>query len=375
MVINRTNAGRDTEPLPPELSIDGFFHPTESLPSFCEAGIDSPSSTEWERDLYRFLLDWMDEGATILQRSSGTTGMRKDILLTKASMLGSARNTLDFFGLRPGDSALLCLPLDYIAGKMMVVRALAGGLDLILTDPSGNPPIPDRRVDFCAMVPLQVANSLTAGAGLSRIGKLIIGGAEISAELEAALQVEPVEAWATYGMAETCSQVALRRVNGPQPESDFTAMKGVGLELDERGCLAIDAVWIGSRVQTNDIVRMTGPGVFRWLGRHDNLVNSGGVKIAPEELEALVAARLGRDCAMVGLPDALLGQRLVAVFEGDAQTPTMEELAEALGPELPRKALPKEIIRIATIPRNASFKMDRRALAALLARRVGNGFI
>lgn len=373
MVINRTNAGRDEAALPAGLSIDGIFHSSESLPGFCHAGIASPESTEWERDLYRFLLAWMDEGATILQQSSGTTGKRKDIFLTKTSMRDSARNTLDFFGLKPGDSALLCLPLDYIAGKMMVVRAIVGGLDLILAEPSGHPPIPERHVDFCAMVPLQVANSLAAGTGLNRIGKLIIGGAEISPELEASLRDEPVEAWATYGMAETCSQVALRRVNGPHPQSDFTAMRGVRLELDERGCLAIDADWIGSRVQTNDIVRMRGPGVFQWLGRHDNLVNSGGLKIAPEELEALVAARLGRACAMVGLPDALLGQRLVAVFEGEAPIPTLEELAAALGSELHRKALPKEVIRVAMIPRNASFKMDRRALASELARRVGDG--
>ncbi|HUX38973.1 MAG TPA: AMP-binding protein [Rectinemataceae bacterium] len=355
------------------LAAAGFFlggrHvPAGELEAFCRDSIAGGHLPPWEEAALRFILDWLGPEESIVQRSSGTTGRPKDLVLAKTAMAGSARNTCDFFGLKPGDSALLCLPVDYIAGKMMIARALVGGLDLLITEPSGRPPIPRRRVDFCAMVPLQVEASLAAGPELGRIGTLIIGGAEISPELEKALGSETVSAWATYGMAETCSQVALRRVNGDRPEKVYTAMRGVRLSLDERDCLAIEADWLGGKVQTNDVVEMLDDLRFRWLGRFDNLINSGGLKIVPEELEALITEKTGRACAVIGLPDTRLGTKVAVVFE-DGATGSTSELASLRGlleGELPRQALPREILAVAELPRNASFKLDRKRLAALL---------
>jgi len=354
------------------LRIAGKDHPLEELPALCAEKLAAAGLPEWEAALYRFILDWIDEEDTIAQRSSGTTGTPKDLLLSKSSMAASARNTCEFFSLRPGDTALLCLPVDYIAGKMMVARAFIGGLDLVAVDPSGSPAIPEGRTDFCAMVPLQVANTLSAGNALDRVRTLIIGGAEISPELEAAMKKRRGAVWATYGMAETCSMVALRRIDGPKAELAFTAMRGVSLSLDDRGCLAIDADYLANRVQTNDVVEMQGRASFRWLGRHDNLINSGGVKIAPEEIEALVARAVGKPCAIVGLPDTLLGTRAVAVFEEGPGVPDRESIAALLEGSVPKQAVPREVLVVERFPRNASFKVDRLKLAGELLTRRGS---
>ena len=348
------------------LTIGGRHHGPDELNILCLGKAEDRSLPPWERALYAFIRDWLGGTDHILQRSSGTTGKPKDLQLPKSAMEASARATCDFFDLRPGASAHLCLPVDYIAGKMMVVRAFVGELDLLAVEPSSRPGIPAEGVDFSAMVPLQVSNTLEAGEGLSRVRTLIVGGAEISPELEASLSEQRTAVWATYGMAETCSQIALRRVNGKSPEGHFTAMRDVRLLLDGRGCLAIETSWLPARVQTNDVVEMLDEVRFRWLGRYDNLINSGGLKIVPEEIEAVISRVTGRPCAVVGLPDDRLGSRAVAVFEAGEGLPGAEGLMALLETEVARPSIPREVLVVERFPRNASFKIDRRGLAELL---------
>ena len=206
--------------------------------------------------------------------------------------------------------------MEYIAGKMMVVRSIVCGLNLYITEPRSKPDFNDiEEIDFCAMVPFQVTNTWMAKSVVPPIRILIIGGAEISKELENLVKDIPVEVYATYGMAETCSHIALRRINGPNPDKSYQALPGIKLETDQRNCLVIKAPYLPGPVITNDQVRLEGNGRFRWIGRFDNLINSGGIKVVPEEVESALADKTGIEFALIGLPDPKFGQRLVLVTE------------------------------------------------------------
>ena len=162
-----------------------------------------------------FLVEWGNDKPTVLVHTSGSTGTPKPLYVEKRRMLNSARITCDFLNLQPQDTALLCMPLDYIAGKMMVVRSLERRLRLLTVIPSGHPlsetslsgfDNPECEIDFAAMVPLQVYNSLRAPAEcerLKRIKHLIIGGGAVDEALAAALRSFPNADWSTYGMTET----------------------------------------------------------------------------------------------------------------------------------------------------------------------------
>jgi O-succinylbenzoic acid--CoA ligase len=215
------------------------------------------------------------------------------------------------------------------------------------------------KVDFCAMVPLQTYNSLNSVEALRRIQKLIIGGAEIRDELEVMLRDMPNEVYATYGMAESCSHVAIRRISGTEQERNYRAMPGVKFSIDDRSCLKINADYLENEILTNDVVDLMDDQTFRWIGRYDNLINSGGVKIVPEEVEAVISKTTGFDCAVIGLPDKKLGEKVVLVLEKGGSEITEQDLYATLQNELPKRLQPKEIIFVEELPRNPSFKVDR----------------
>ncbi|HYW94973.1 MAG TPA: AMP-binding protein, partial [Bacteroidales bacterium] len=197
------------------LQIDGNRYERKGLASMAYRIIGSPTAPGWERDFFSFILHWLDDNDYIEQETSGTTGVKKLIRLPKKGMLYSAVQTCEFFKLGPMHRALLCLPVKYIAGKMMVVRAFYSGMNLIITPPGGNPlEGHEEPFDFAAMVPMQVMNSLATSPRLSTVKKLIIGGGEISPLLDHQLQDAETDVYATYGMTETASHVALRKVNG-----------------------------------------------------------------------------------------------------------------------------------------------------------------
>jgi O-succinylbenzoic acid--CoA ligase len=274
------------------ITIDGNMYTFSELLTLSRNKTESVNILSWEKDIYRFIFTWLNDIAEVVQHSSGTTGKNKEIKLLKQSMMASAKHTCRYFNLQKGHTTLLCLPVDYIAGKMMIVRCMVGELNLCLTEPNSTPDISAfQHIDFCAMVPLQVLNILNSGSSLLPIKKLIIGGAEISNDLENRLLHMSTEAYATYGMAETCSHVAVRRLNGSGRKETFQALSGVTLTQDTRDCLIIDATWLPGQIITNDIVEFTDHKSFNWLGRYDNLINSGGIKIVPEEVESAIMAR------------------------------------------------------------------------------------
>jgi o-succinylbenzoate---CoA ligase len=347
------------------LTLNNRFFTLTELIQFCNNEINANTEPEWKLDVYRFILDFLDDSDVIVQKTSGTTGEQKTIELAKKSMLASAKNTVDFFQLKGGDMVVLCLPIQYIAGKMMVVRALIAGLNLKLIQPSGTPDFEGRgKIDFCAMVPMQASNLLQKNSWPD-IKTLILGGAETRPELIEQLQQLKTKTYETYGMAETCSHVALKQLNGKTPETTFTVLPDVQISTDERDCLVINATYLTEKVVTNDRVDMVVPNRFKWLGRFDNVINSGGIKIQPEILEKQIQEILQKPCAVIGKPDKLLGQKVVLVVETNEPLDPDQMLAK-LAPHFDKKILPKKIHFIKIIPRNRSFKIDRNEVKSLI---------
>ena len=322
--------------------------------------------SDHERDVLQFCQQWLSGQETFTLQTSGSTGQPKAIHLTRTQMITSAHWTGDALGLQSGDRALACLSVAYIAGMMMLVRGFELGLHVTVIDPVSRPLAqfpPTVRFDFTAMVPLQLHATLHGapheGAILDDMKGVLIGGAPVSLALEEYSQRVKAPLYHTYGMTETVSHIALRRFNGPQRSDHFIPFDEVRLGLDTRGCLTItSALTRGETLQTNDLVELQADGSLRWVGRIDNVINSGGVKVHIEKVERALEAWLLHYQAgvyaerrfFVGpLAHARLGHAVVAVIEGEpcgaeATGPAALEIAlhthvqQALTPyEVPRK--------------------------------------
>ncbi len=350
----------------PGIILNDRLFPIEDLQSFSKEMIES-DIPDWEKNIYRFIVDFLDDKDYIEQESSGTTGNPTLFKLSKKSMIESALRTVDFFNLKFAQSALLCLPIEYIAGKMMVVRSFVSCLNLFWEAPSSMPAIDKYgKIDFCAMVPLQVFNSFSNYEFIRNIKNLIIGGSELRPELIARFREVNNNAYETYGMAETCSHVALRKITGGNPDEYFKAIPGVEFELDDRGCLIIKADYLDNVVQTNDVVELINNQQFIWKGRYDNLINSGGVKVKPEELEAEIGQVLDLDFAIIGLPDKELGQMIVFVAESDKEL-NPEEILAVIKEVVSKHHIPKKFFAVKEFPRNKAFKIDRKKLVEMIS--------
>lgn len=318
-------------------------------------------------DLADFLTDWHSESPCMELHTSGSTGKPKQLCVSKEAMRASAEATCNFFKLKPGDSALLCLPLRYIAGKMMVVRALVGGLNLVTVEPSSTPLANlEEPVDFAPLVPMQVHSTLQQAGGSAQLEKariLLLGGGFVDAGLEEALQDCRAAVYASYGMTETLSHIALRRVNGPERSAYYTPLPGVRVSLTARNTLAICAPNIGvDYIETNDTAEIAADGTFRILGRVDAVINSGGVKIQAEDIEQQLTTATGLQVLAGPVPHPVLGQAVGIIWEGAAENE--EALQRAIG-ELPRYHRPQLVLHH-PIPRTATGKMNRQAAVAFM---------
>lgn len=327
----------------------------------------SPEMDHFVEELKAFLQEWFDPSPTLIVHTSGSTGVPKAIRVRKAQMMQSAQMTCRFLGLQAGDSALLCMPLRYIAGKMVVVRALVAQLDLRLAVPSGHPlAYVKRSPTFAAMIPLQIYNSLQQKEEqimLMGIKQLLIGGGSIDTALEQAIRTLPGAIYSTYGMTETLSHIALRRLNGQQASPCYTPLEGVQVSLSEEGTLRIEAPLVCDQpLVTNDVAKLYPDGSFIILGRKDNIINTGGIKIQIEEVEQGLKSILNHPFAITSLPDPKFGERIVLLYTGDALAP--DSLIS-----LPKYQRPKSIFYTQEIPLTETGKINRpacRHLAALL---------
>ncbi|WP_261509852.1 AMP-binding protein [Chryseobacterium paludis] len=313
------------------------------------------SQTEFERKVIFFLEKWLDDSKTVAVQTSGSTGVPKVFEIEKDKMLNSAMMTCNFLHLKTGDIALLCLPTEYISGKMMIVRSFERKMKLIIAEPSLQPlKNLETEIDFCAMTPLQVENSVDK---LHLVRNLIIGGASVSESLKKRISHLTTHIFETYGMSETLSHIALKQL-APQKEDYFTAFEHVTISTDERGCLKIFAPNVnGEILQTNDLVDVRNRNQFKFLGRIDHVINTGGAKIFPEELEALVKKEIPNEVVFMGAADELLGQKLILVIEGEESDEIIRTISNI--PFEKNFHKPKKIIFTQQIPRTPNGKVSR----------------
>ena len=311
----------------------------------------------YEQEIGDFLLDWLDASTTVSVMTSGSTGKPKRIHLKKQQMVHSAKATGHFFGLEAGFSVLHCLPSQFIAGKMMWVRAMVLGLEIDYVAPSTTPDIV-KQYDFAAMIPLQLENSLPK---IDLINTLIIGGAPMSKVLKGKIQNHKTRIFETYGMTETITHIAAKQVNPSVAgaENVFKTLPEVGISRDSRSCLVIDAPALAdTKIITNDIVALLSETEFIWKGRNDNVINSGGVKLVPEEIESVVSHLIPSPFFVAGLPDETLGERLVLFIEGNLDVVVLKEKLDKI-PTLDKFQKPKEIISLPNFIRTPNGKIQR----------------
>ncbi|WP_240938600.1 AMP-binding protein [Arenibacter sp. 6A1] len=314
---------------------------------------------DFEKIIGNFLLDWCDGSPMISVHTSGSTGTPKKVFLEKIKMCNSAKATGGFFNLGPGTKALHCMPSSFIAGKMMLVRAMVLGWEITCVLPSSKPSIPKGvYYDFSAMIPLQLENSLDK---ISQIGVLIIGGAPMSIELKNSVQHLQTHIYETYGMTETITHIAAKRINDTAREGrgNFIALPQVSLATDNRNCLVIDAPQISNeKVMTNDVVNLVSDTEFQWLGRFDNIINSGGIKLVPEQIEAKLSELISERFFVAGIPDKTLGQKLVLVIEGNRGVETLWQGIKSLH-TLSKFEIPKEIFSVNEFVETKNGKVQR----------------
>lgn len=330
-------------------SINGEHYNEAQLKHYCNTLLKSPNAPDWEAAICIFILDFINESETISVGTSGSTAQSKNIILKKKHMIQSALNTAEALDLQPEQNALLCISANYIAGKMMIVRAMVTGMNLITRKPSSNPLKDlDLEIDFTAMVPMQIAHILKDQDSmfrLQKIDKLIIGGGMLDQRISTQLVPFPNAIFETYGMTETCSHIALKRINGNNPDRYLKAMPGVSISLDERDCLVIDAPTVADEsIITNDIAALREGVEFEIVGRHDNVINSGGIKIIPEKVESKLSSIIRSEFIIASLPDPILGEKVILIIkEKEPDTQAGPSLKQQLKTSLPPFEQPKEI--------------------------------
>ena len=344
----------------PEFKIDGTAYDEVTIPVLAADYLDSGS--EFKEKVGSFLQAWCSPAPYIVVRTSGSTGDPKEIQLKKSHMIHSAKATGSYLNIPEKSRALLCLSADTIAGKMMLVRAMVLGWDLDIVAPSSTPLLDsDKMYDFSAMVPLQLRKSMDS---IPRIKTLIVGGAAFPDDLRAAVSKLKTRVYESFGMTETATHIALKKVNyrleDPQSEEDaFETLPGITVSTDDRGCLVIHAPGIiDEDIVTNDLVEILTPKKFNWLGRWDHIINSGGIKLIPEQIEKKLGKHLTSRFIIGSLPDRELGEKLILIAEGVGDAGIVAKRIKELK-TLDRYERPRQIFFMKRFPETRSGKPDR----------------
>lgn len=326
------------------------------------------ASNSFEESLFTFISQWLNGQETFALTTSGSTGPPKKIYVSRLQMIASAHLTTQVLKLEAGQTALVCLSPEFIAGKMMIVRCLEIGMAIVAVNPSSNPLKGiTQTIDFVAMVPLQVHDELLADINsFQNVGTVIIGGGAIDANDAGAMKNMHCRFFATYGMTETVSHVALRPLNGEHASEYFKALPGISFSLDARDCMTVHWPGFADSLVTNDLVELLDKNHFRWLGRWDNVINSGGRKIIPETLESTIAAvmrNLGQHVRFFisSVPDARLGNKVILVLEGEHTNQNYSKLRSALQSSLQSFEVPKAFLSYSRFIETQTGKIDRTA--------------
>jgi O-succinylbenzoic acid--CoA ligase len=343
--------------------LEGYHYNHESLMevaySFVKEGYP------YQQQLGLFLLDWLDTNDFIEVKTSGSTGKPKTLKIKKQAMVNSAITTGNFFDLTPGKKVLNCLPSNFIAGKMMMVRAIILGLEVDMVVPSALPRIDyEKNYDFCAFTPMQLKNFAKY---LKSIKTVIVGGGRVSNHIKALVQDKKPQVYETYGMTETVSHIAVKKLNkfsGDATDAYFTTLPDISISQDDRGCLVIEAPKLSEdTIVTNDLVEIYSDNQFEWIGRYDNMINTGGIKVFPEQIEEKLQDRMnGRQFFIYGVEDDTLGEKIILVVEG-----TEADIDSTILDDLDKYEKPKDILFTRKFKETASGKIHRaKTIASIL---------
>lgn len=337
-----------------------------------------PMNNTYESMTLNFIADWLNGKEEFTINTSGSTGNPKSIIIERSKMIVSALMTAKALGLQAGDNALVCLNTELIAGKMMIVRGLEIGMNLFIYAPTANPFLAldsKIKIDFTAMVPYQLQIILRDTPDklsvINSMKALIIGGAAIHHSLEEEIKKSTVPTYHTFGMTETISHIALRRLNGNDRSDHYVTLDNININVDSRNCLIIESPFTDSPIVTNDIVEIKDSKTFRWLGRIDYVINSGGVKIHPEKVEATIEkvtpSLREKRFFIIGLPDQEFGEAITLVIEDAAwSNAEISNLKELLKQELSRYEIPKLFLFVEKFIETPSGKIQRNATIELL---------
>jgi len=328
-------------------------------------------SSQVSIEVQLFLKEWFNNNLFIEVKTSGSTGKPKLIQLQKKYMINSALATGTYFNLLENTTALLCMPVNFIAGKMMLVRALTLGWQLDVVDTTSTPlKNISKDYDFSAMVPLQLNNSLS---NINKIKKLIVGGGVISKELEFKIQHIDTQVFATYGMTETITHIAVKKLNcllnviaNETKQSHYQVLPNISISTDNRSCLVINAPKLSSKkIITNDLVELISSTEFKWLGRFDSIINSGGIKLIPEQIEEKLAAIIEQRFFVTGIPDDFLGEKLVLIVEGSERGEILDQVKKL--DTLSKYEIPKAIYFVEQFIETETKKVNRKETLKMIS--------
>lgn len=349
------------------ISLNGKSYTQKEIQLLAAEKLSSAALAEWENELYSFLQEWFSTQPTIKAQTSGSTAEPSLVELPRQVMISSALRTIEYFNLMEGDRALLSLPCRFIAGKMMVIRAIVGKMNLITVDPSlEDDLLSTHTFDLGAMVPNQVVKLLESNSGIQKIENirnLLIGGSSISATLEEKLIGLNNRIVSTYGMTETASHIAIRTLSGPTRSEMYECLPGITVSLDENACLQVHVPGQGS-LQTKDMAELISPTTFRILGRADDVIISGGIKYWPEVIEKKLAGVIPGRYVISSLPDDTLGEKIVLVIE--AKAAPVKEIQQKIAQILPPFERPRQICFLNPFPQTANGKIKRNEIKRLL---------
>ncbi len=354
------------------ITINNSTYSGEKIRELVHRKLDENNIPDWEKNIYQFIGELINEKDYILANSSGTTGKAKQIKLFKRELVNSAIRTKKYFNLTSSDRALLCLPVSYIAGKMMIVRAFVIGFNLKYTEPSANPFENIKEVvDFSALTPHQLTSSIK-NESLKKIRKIIVGGAPVSEALLQEIQRVECDIYETYGMTETCSHIAIKPLNGKNKSDFFDILPGFHVSVDNRQCLIVEAE-DGTRLITNDIIQLESKR-FKWLGRFDNVINSGGIKLFPEQIEKKLATALKQDLIIASEEHNDLGEQVILLLKKKNKTISKHDISELrniMDGILSSYERPKKLYLLPEFIETSSGKIKRKETIASINRNRG----
>jgi o-succinylbenzoate---CoA ligase len=331
------------------------------------SGDISPQS-EFEQHTLSFIKQWLSGTKIFPVKTSGSTGIPKTLDITREQMMHSAGSTKKALDLTENDIALVCLPTQFIAGKMMLVRAFVGQMKIVAVDPSSNPlHLNVQPFDFIALVPLQLQNILASENRnqLDYIKAILIGGAALDKSQLKTVATIKSPVFATYGMTETVSHIALQKLSEQPIENYFTTLPGIYIDTDDRGCLVISASYLHEKIYTNDLVILHSDKTFSWIGRWDNVINTGGIKVSTEKVEREIQQimeilNVNQKFLVSSIPDRILGEKIVLIIEGKPHE-NWGKILTQYRQSFSKYEVPREIFTLKNFIYTKSEKIDRKA--------------